>query len=78
MSFILSSPSGAEISDYLTSRLVRFSSPFALPSTMKKRISIQDLRPGMYITGMDQSWFKTPFLRHKWTIKREGSPNRYG
>jgi len=71
MSFILSSPSGAEISDYLTSHLVRFSSPFALPSTMKKRISIQDLRPGMYITGMDQSWFKTPFLRHKWTIKRE-------
>ena len=38
---------------------------------MKKHISIQDLRPGMYITGMDQSWFKTPFLRHKWTIKRE-------
>lgn len=38
---------------------------------MKKRISIHDLRPGMYITGMDQSWFKTPFLRHKWTIKRE-------
>ena len=38
---------------------------------MKKRIAIQDLRPGMYITGMDQSWFKTPFLRHKWTIKRE-------
>lgn len=38
---------------------------------MKKRISIQDLRPGMYITGMDRSWFKTPFLRHKWTIKRE-------
>jgi HD-GYP domain-containing protein (c-di-GMP phosphodiesterase class II) len=50
---------------------VYFSSPFALPLTMKKRISIQDLRPGMYITGMDQSWFKTPFLRHKWTIKRE-------
>lgn len=38
---------------------------------MNKRISIQDLRPGMYITGMDRSWFKTPFLRHKWTIKRE-------
>jgi len=50
---------------------VRFSSPFALPCTMKKRISIQDLRPGMHISGMDQSWFKTPFLRHKWTIKRE-------
>jgi HD-GYP domain-containing protein (c-di-GMP phosphodiesterase class II) len=38
---------------------------------MKKRISIQDLRPGMHITGMDRSWFKTPFLRHQWTIKRE-------
>ncbi len=25
----------------------------------------------MYIAGMDQSWFQTPFLRHKWLIKRE-------
>ena len=25
----------------------------------------------MYIAGLDQSWFKTPFLRHKWLIKRE-------
>lgn len=25
----------------------------------------------MYITGMDRSWFKTPFLRHQWTVKRE-------
>jgi HD-GYP domain-containing protein (c-di-GMP phosphodiesterase class II) len=38
---------------------------------MKKRIAIQDLRPGMYIAGMDQSWFQTPFLRHKWLVKRE-------
>ncbi len=38
---------------------------------MKKRIAIQDLRPGMYIAGMDQSWFQTPFLRHKWLLKRE-------
>ena len=38
---------------------------------MKKRISIQDLRPGMYIAGMDQSWFQTPFLRHKWLVKRD-------
>jgi HD-GYP domain-containing protein (c-di-GMP phosphodiesterase class II) len=38
---------------------------------MKKRIAIQDLRPGMYITGMDQSWFHTPFLRHQWLVKRE-------
>ena len=38
---------------------------------MKKRIAIQDLRPGMFIAGMDQSWFQTPFLRHKWLVKRE-------
>ena len=38
---------------------------------MKKRIAIQDLRPGMFVAGMDQSWFHTPFLRHKWLIKRE-------
>jgi HD-GYP domain-containing protein (c-di-GMP phosphodiesterase class II) len=38
---------------------------------MKKRIATQDLRPGMYIAGMDQSWFRTPFLRHKWLVKRE-------
>ncbi len=25
----------------------------------------------MYITGLDQSWFKTPFLRHQWIVKRE-------
>ncbi len=37
---------------------------------MKKRIAIHDLRPGMYIAGMDQSWFQTPFLRHKWLVKR--------
>ncbi len=38
---------------------------------MKKRISIQELRPGMFIAGLDQSWFQTPFLRHQWKIKRE-------
>ena len=37
---------------------------------MKKRIAIQNLRPGMFIAGLDQSWFKTPFLRHKWLVKR--------
>lgn len=53
------------------SSYVRFSSPLATPITMKKRIAIQHLRPGMYISGMDQSWFQTPFLRHKWLVKRE-------
>lgn len=56
---------------FFTSSQVRFSSPLAIPFAMKKRIAIQDLRPDMYITGMDQSWFHTPFLRHKWLVKRE-------
>ena len=38
---------------------------------MKKRISIDDLRPGMYVASLDQSWFKTPFLRHFWQVKRQ-------
>ncbi len=25
----------------------------------------------MYIASLDQSWFKTPFLRHQWIVKRE-------
>ncbi len=50
---------------------MRFSSPLAVPVAMKKRVAIQDLRPGMFIAGMDQSWFQTPFLRHKWLVKRD-------
>lgn len=38
---------------------------------MTKRIPIQELRPGMFIASLDQSWFKTPFLRHQWRINRE-------
>ncbi|MGE0473260.1 MAG: HD-GYP domain-containing protein [Nitrospirales bacterium] len=38
---------------------------------MKKRIPIQELRPGMFIASLDQSWFKTPFLRHQWRVKRD-------
>ena len=38
---------------------------------MKKRIAIHDLRPGMYVTSLDQSWLKTPFLRHFWQVKNE-------
>lgn len=25
----------------------------------------------MFITGLDQSWFQTPFLRHQWRVKRD-------
>ncbi len=49
---------------------MQFTTPLSTPFAMKKRIAIYDLRPGMYIAGMDQSWFQTPFLRHKWLVKR--------
>ena len=33
------------------------------------QISIDKLRPGMFIVGIDQSWFKTPFLSHRRVIQ---------
>ena len=30
-----------------------------------KRIGIGSLKPGMFVVGMDQPWYKTPFLFHK-------------
>ena len=34
---------------------------------MTKRIRIDQLRTGMYVVGIDKSWWQTPFLYHKWT-----------
>ena len=34
-----------------------------------KRISIDQLVPGMYIVEMDVPWYRTPFLFHKRAIK---------
>lgn len=39
---------------------------------MRKRISIDQLRPGMFITGVDQSWFKTPLWLHRQLIQSDG------
>jgi putative nucleotidyltransferase with HDIG domain len=36
---------------------------------MTKRIHIDQLRPGMYVVGLDKSWWQTPFLSHKWTVR---------
>lgn len=38
---------------------------------MKKKIPLDHLRPGMYLIGMDQSWWNTPFLLHHRYIKNE-------
>jgi putative nucleotidyltransferase with HDIG domain len=35
---------------------------------MKKRIDIDQLRPGMRIEKLDRSWLLTPFVRHRMTI----------
>jgi len=35
---------------------------------MKKRIGIEQLRPGMHIENMDRSWLATPFLRHRMAV----------
>ncbi|MFO0774803.1 MAG: DUF3391 domain-containing protein [Nitrospiraceae bacterium] len=33
-----------------------------------KRIAIAELQVGMFVTGTDRSWFRTPFLRRKYSI----------
>lgn len=33
-----------------------------------KRIPIDQLKVGMFIAGMDQPWYRTPFLLHKWLL----------
>lgn len=35
---------------------------------MKKKIPVQELQVGMYVTGLDQSWFNTPFPVHSFLI----------
>jgi len=36
---------------------------------MKKRIHIDQLQLGMYVVGLDISWWKTPFISHTWTVQ---------
>ena len=38
---------------------------------IRKRISLQQLRVGMYVAGIDCSWFRTPFLKHRFLIYTE-------
>lgn len=37
----------------------------------KRTIAITRLRVGMYLIGIDRSWFHTPFLRNKFLLKEE-------
>ena len=55
-----------------------------LPSThftiekpgMKKRIPLRQLRVGMYLAGIDCSWFRTPFLKHRFLVTTEEQIHR--
>jgi putative nucleotidyltransferase with HDIG domain len=38
---------------------------------MSKRISLHQLRVGMYVAGIDCSWFRTPFLKHRFLVHTE-------
>ena len=37
-----------------------------------KTITIDQLKPGMFVVGMDQPWYRTPFLIHKRLIRHTG------
>lgn len=38
---------------------------------MRKHIPLPQLRVGMYVAGIDCSWFRTPFLKHRFLVKTE-------
>jgi HD-GYP domain-containing protein (c-di-GMP phosphodiesterase class II) len=40
-------------------------------SSKHQRISINQVRPGMYVVGLDRSWLKTPFLFHQRLIRND-------
>lgn len=40
-------------------------------SNERKRISIDQVRPGMYVVSLDQRWLETPFLCHQRRIKSQ-------
>jgi len=36
---------------------------------VRKRIRIEQLKPGMFVVGMDQPWYKTPYLLHHFLVQ---------
>lgn len=36
---------------------------------MRKKIPIESLELGMFVEGLDKSWFTTPFLKHKFLVR---------
>jgi HD-GYP domain-containing protein (c-di-GMP phosphodiesterase class II) len=38
---------------------------------VRRRIPVKDLRVGMYVAGLEESWLSTPFLLHRFLVKRD-------
>jgi putative nucleotidyltransferase with HDIG domain len=36
---------------------------------VRKRIRVDQLKPGMFVVGMDQPWYKTPYLLHHFLVQ---------
>lgn len=36
---------------------------------VRKRIRVDQLKPGMFVVGMDQPWYKTPYLLHHFLVR---------
>ena len=43
---------------------------------MRKRIGVDQLRLGMVVRELDRSWFESPFLRHRFTIRDRATLER--
>lgn len=41
-----------------------------------RSISIDELQIGMFVTGFDRSWFRTPFLRHRFLVRSSADIQR--
>jgi putative nucleotidyltransferase with HDIG domain len=70
--------SGVELSD---KEGCRRQAPIRAGDTMKKTIDINDLKLGMFMIGVEESWLKTPFFFHRRLISQESDIvllKRYG
>ncbi len=42
---------------------------------VRKRIPVDQLKPGMFVVGMDQPWYKTPYLLHHFLVQSMDTVN---
>src|ERR1700739_3492453 len=49
--------------------IIRSSTRMAKESSRRKRVSVSQLKPGVYVVDLDRSWFQTRFYFHRRLIK---------